>query len=309
MSNFQLKTPVVFLIFKRPDTTEKVFETIRQAKPSKLLVVADGPRADRPDEAEKCAASREIIERVDWDCEVSKNYSETNLGCAKRVSSGLDWAFEQVPEAIILEDDCLPHPTFFRFCEELLKTYRHDDRIIAISGQNVQFGRKRTDYSYYFSRYPHIWGWATWRRAWQYYDFDMKLWPEVKARNLLRDILQDPEAEKCWSEIFQSTYEGRVDNWDFQWTFTCWIQSRLSILSNVNLVSNIGFGIESTNTNDAKSEYHNLATAAMKFPMKHPPFVIRNEEADKFTQKTLYNYLGFAKKIKAKVEKFWKIWS
>ena len=309
MSNFQLKTPVAFIIFKRPDTTQKVFEAIRQAKPPKLLVVADGPRADRTGEAEKCAATRAIIDRVDWNCKVIKNYSEINLGCGKRVSSGLDWVFDQVEEAIILEDDCVPHPTFFHFCEELLERYRYDDRIASISGQNVQFGSRRTEYSYYFSRYPHIWGWASWRRAWQHYDFDMKLWPEIKARNLLRDILQDPEAEKCWSEIFQSIYERRIDTWDFQWTFVCWIHSRLSILPNANLVSNIGFGTESTNTDDENSRYHNLATEAIKFPMKHPPFIIRNAQADKFTQKTLYNYLGFLKKLDAKIAKLWEIWS
>nr|WP_319422270.1 glycosyltransferase family 2 protein [Pleurocapsa sp. FMAR1] len=311
MPDFQLETPVVFIIFKRPDTTEKVFEAIRQAKPPKLLVIADGSRSDKPGEAEKCAAAREIIDRVDWDCEILKNYSEINLGCAKRVSSGLDWVFEQVPEAIILEDDCLPHPTFFRFCEELLKRYRYDERIASISGQNVQLGRNKTEYSYYFSRYPHIWGWATWRRSWQYYDFDMKLWPEIKAKNLLRNILQDPEAKKCWSEIFQSTYEHdkRIDNWDFQWTFSCWVESKLSILANVNLISNTGFGLESTNTNNEKSLYSNLAVEAIEFPMKHPPYVIRDTQADRFTQKTLFNYLGIIKKIGVKIERFWEIWS
>ena len=305
-----IKTPVVFMIFKRPDKAEKVFEAIRQAKPPKLLVIADGPRADRPGEAKNCAATRKIIDRVDWDCEVIKNYSEINLGAGKRLSSGLDWVFDQVEEAIILEDDCVPHPTFFPFCEELLERYRYDERIASISGQNVQFGRKRSEYSYYFSRYPHIWGWATWRRAWQYYDFEIKLWPEIKTRNLLRDILLDPEAEKCWSEIFQSLYEGRRrDAWDSQWTFACWIQSRLSIISNVNLISNIGFGKDATNTDDENSRHHNLASEAIQFPMKHPPLIIRDAQADKFTQKTLYNYLGFLKKLEAKIAKLWEIWS
>ncbi len=141
MAEWQLKTPVVFIIFKRPDTTERVFEVIRQTKPTKLLVVADGARTDRPGEADKCAAVRAIIECVDWDCKVLKNYSEINLGCGKRVSSGLDWVFDNVEEAIILEDDCLPHPTFFRFCEELLERYRYDTRVSSISAQNVQLGR------------------------------------------------------------------------------------------------------------------------------------------------------------------------
>jgi hypothetical protein len=147
MTKFQLKTPVALIIFKRPDTTERVFETIRQAKPPKLLVVADGPRTDQPGEAEKCAATRAIIDRVDWDCEVLKNYSDSNLGCGLRPATGISWVFEQVEEAIVLEDDCVPHPTFFRFCEELLEYYRHDERIMSISGINPYFGRRRAEYS------------------------------------------------------------------------------------------------------------------------------------------------------------------
>ena len=179
MSDFQLTTPVAFLIFNRPDTTARVFEAIRQAKPPKLLVVADGPRPDRPDDVEKCKAARAIIDRVDWACEVLTNYSDLNLGCGKRPATGITWVFEQVEEAIIFEDDCLPHPSFFRFCEELLNYYRHDERIMVISGNNFQFGRNRTDDSYYFSRYNHIWGWASWRRAWEYFDYDLKLWPKI----------------------------------------------------------------------------------------------------------------------------------
>lgn len=161
MYDFQLKTPVAFLIFNRPDTTRRVFAEIAKARPPKLLVVADGPRADHPDDVEKCAAVRAIIDGIDWDCKVLTNYSDINLGCKRRVSSGLDWVFDTVEEAIILEDDCLPHPAFFRFCEEMLNKYRDDKRIAMISGDNFQFGRKRTEYSYYFSRYPHIWGWAS----------------------------------------------------------------------------------------------------------------------------------------------------
>ncbi len=292
MDEFSLKTPVAFIIFKRPDTTEKVFEAIRQAKPPKLLVIADGARKDKPGEAGKCAATRAIIDRVDWDCEVLKNYSDINLGCGKRVSSGLDWVFDQVEEAIILEDDCLPHPTFFRFCEELLERYRYDERIASISGQNVQFNRKRTDYSYYFSRYNHIWGWATWRRAWQYYDFKMNLWSEIKRQNFLRDILQDEQAVKDWTKVFQNMYDGDKNTWGFQWQFACWIHNRLGIISNVNLISNIGFGAESTHLSNTKSRHANIPTEAMEFPLKHPPFMIRDEQADNFTQKTLFSSLN-----------------
>lgn len=290
MVKWQLKTPVVLLIFNRPDATEKVFEKIRQAKPPLLLVVADGPREDKPDDLQKCNAARAIVDCVDWDCKVLKNYSEINLGCGRRPASGLDWVFEMVEEAIILEDDCVPHPTFFRFCEELLERYRYDRRIMSISGQNVQFGRRRTEYSYYFSRYNHGWGWATWRRAWQHFDFDMKLWPEVRDKNLLQDILIDTHVVKNWTKIFQLTYDKSLNCWDYQFTFSCWMQNGLSILSDVNLVSNIGHGSEASNTTDIKSPFNNIPAEAVSFPLKHPLFVIQNLEADDFTENSLFDY-------------------
>ncbi|MCP2728634.1 glycosyltransferase family 2 protein [Limnofasciculus baicalensis] len=307
MSDWQLKTPVVFIIFKRPDTTEKVFEVIRQAKPPKLLVIADGARADKPGEAEKCAAARAIIDRVDWDCEVLTNYSDVNLGCAKRVSSGLDWVFDNVEEAIILEDDCIPHPTFFRFCEELLERYQNDDRIMVIAGNNFQFGHRKIDYSYYFSRYNHCWGWASWRRAWQHFDFTMKVWPEVRDNNLLRDILLDASAVKYWKKIFQSTYrgEGKIDSWAFRWTFTCWVQSGLTILPNVNLITNIGYAKDATHTTKS-NQFDMMAVEAINFPLQHPPFVIRDVKADDFTQKNNFRLPSPLSLVKKKVKELIK---
>ncbi len=287
INTWKLKTPVCLIIFNRPDTTKQVFEEIRQAKPSKLLVIADGPRADRPQDAEKCAAARAIIERVDWDCEVLTNYSDINLGCRKRVSSGLNWVFNQVEEAIILEDDCLPHPTFFRFCEELLERYRHNEQIMVISGGNFQLGHKRTDYSYYFSAYNHCWGWASWRRAWRLYDLEMKRWSEVRQSNLLWDILEAPKAVTYWSKLFQGGYEG-FDTWDYAWTFACWSHNGLTIIPNMNLVSNIGFGPEATHT-QGESQFANIPTEAMTFPLRHPPGVIRDTQADDFTETMMFS--------------------
>ena len=308
MADWQLRTPVVFIIFNRPETTEKVFEKIRQAQPPLLLVIADGPREDQPNDIQTCKATRAIIERVDWDCKVLKNYSEINLGCGRRPATGLDWVFETVEEAIILEDDCVPHPTFFRFCEELLERYRHDQRIMSISGQNVQFGRKRTEYSYYFSRYNHGWGWATWRRAWQYFDFDMKLWPEVRDSNFLKDILADPDAVKSWNRIFQLTYDKYQNCWDFQFTFACWIQNALSIISPVNLISNVGHGSGATHTTDEKSIFSNIPVEAISFPLKHPAFMIRNSQADQFTENSLFNYYPrLLKRAERKVKKILKL--
>lgn len=280
---WKLKTPVAFFIFNRPDTTRQVFDVIRQARPPKLLVVADGPRPEYPDDPARCVAARAVVEQVDWDCEVLTNYAETNLGCRRRVSSGLDWVFQNVSEAIILEDDCVPHPSFFRFCDELLERYRDDGRIGVISGNNFQFGRRRSKYSYYFSRYIHIWGWATWRRAWQYYDREMSLWPEMRDVGLLADILGDAQAERYWTQQFNSTYEGQIDSWAYVWLFSCWAQNLLGILPEVNLVSNIGFGSGATHTH-GNSVLANMPTQEMAFPLQHPPIVVRNKLADDFTQ-------------------------
>src|SRR5215831_3805810 len=158
-----MRTPVALIIFNRPDVTERVFAEIAHARPRKLLVIADGPRFNRPGEAEKCTATRAIIDRVNWECEVLKNYSDVNLGCGGRESSAMIWIFEQAEEAIILEDDTLPQPTFFRFCEELLEKYRDDERVMHISGDNWLFGQKRISDSYFFSHYCLSWGWASWR--------------------------------------------------------------------------------------------------------------------------------------------------
>lgn len=296
MSNWQLKTPVAFLIFNRPDTTEKVFEEIRRARPPKLLVVADGPRADKSGDAEKCRAVRTIIDRVDWPCEVLTNYSDTNLGCKKRVSSGLDWVFDTVEEAIILEDDCLPHPTFFRFCEELLEKYRDDEHIMMISGDNFQFGLKRTQYSYYFSHHCHIWGWASWRRAWKNYDVNMKLWPEIRDGNWLDDIFRNKNTVRYWRKIFDNVYQGKIGTWDYQWTFACWVQGGLSVLPNTNLISNIGFGPNSTHTT-GESKFSNMQIEPVNFPLVHPSFILRDELADIFTENNHYNIHSLGKRV------------
>lgn len=279
-------TPIVFLIFRRPDLTARVFEVIKQVQPKKLLVIADGPNPDKLDEAEKCAAARAIIDRVDWNCEVLKNYSDINLGCKKRVSSGINWAFSEVEEAIILEDDCLPSPSFFNFCEELLERYRYDERIMMISGNNFQQGNARSEYSYYFSKYTHIWGWASWRRAWKYYDVEMSTWSEVRESKLLKSIWEDLYEEKYWTKIFDDVATGLIDTWDYQWAYACWSQSGLSILPNINLVSNIGFGLDATHT-DLASSFGNLPTDNI-WKIKHPSLVVRNYKADFYTFENHY---------------------
>lgn len=284
---FQLKTPVAFIIFNRPETTSRVFEEARKARPPLLLLVADGPRPGHSSDAEQCAEARGIVERVDWECEIRKNYSDINLGCKKRLSSGLDWVFGEVKEAIILEDDCLPHPTFFQFCEELLQKYRDDDRIGHIGGVNFQFGRMRTSYSYYFSRYTHIWGWASWQRAWKGYDSNLALWPKVKGEKWLRHFLGDLSLVGYWTNIFEKVYQRRIDTWDYQWMFHCWTGNRLAITPNVNLISNIGFDTNATHTM-GRSKFSSMKTEAMGFPLSHPPVIMRDPAADEYTEKDHY---------------------
>jgi hypothetical protein len=283
-----MKTPIVLIIFRRPETTLKIFDKIRQGKPSKLLVISDAPRPDQPDEYEKCEKARAIIDSVDWDCKILKKYADTNLGSFRCIASGLDWAFNQVEEAIILEDDCLPDLTFFRFCEELLDYYRNDQRVMAISGNNFQLGHQRTEDSYYFSRYTHSWGWATWKRAWKYADIEMKAWPKVREQNLLKLILDNDREVKYWDTILQATYESKIVAWDYRWTLAAWLQNGLTILPNVNLISNIGFGEGATNTVSTKNPWINLPTQPMAFPLQHPEFIIRDSLADAFTQTSVF---------------------
>lgn len=276
-----LTTPIVFLIFRRPDLTQRVFECIRNARPETLLVVADGARS--LEEEEKCAQTRAIIEQVDWKCDVYKNYAETNLGCKQRVSSGISWAFSQVEEAIILEDDCLPVPTFFTFCETLLKYYRSDERVFVIAGNNFQDGISRSPYSYYFSKYPHIWGWATWRRAWQYWNDQPGLWTKFKELNLISSIHSNPLEQSHWQGIFDAMfYHQYPDTWDYIWSFACWSQGGLSIVPQVNMVSNLGFREDAAHTRNAEDKNANLATMDLG-QVIHPPFVVMNTVADQYT--------------------------
>ncbi len=280
-------TPVALFIFNRPELTQRVFEVIRKVKPKTLFIAADGPRY--PEEEEKCLKARAIINQVDWDCDLRTDISDVNLGCAVRESSAFNWVFSEVEEAILLEDDTLPSLSFFRVCEELLDKYREDQRIMHISGNNFQFGNSRTSYSYYFSKFPHGWGWATWRRAWKYYDFNLTLWPEFKASGLINSICDDPVEEKYWIDYFTKMYEDprKMNTYDAQWMFACWIYSGLAILPEVNLVTNIGFGADASHTTDANMNVSNLPAYEIA-DITHPPFIVRNKEADIFTFDYIY---------------------
>ena len=290
MNSFELNTPVVFIVFNRPGTTSRVFEEIRKAGPKKLFIIADAPRDHVPGESQKCSQVKKIVEKIDWDCEVFRNYADINLGCGKRISSGLNWVFDQTDEAIILEDDCLPHPSFFRFCQELLEYYRNDERIMFISGDNFQNNRRNSSTSYYFSGYNHVWGWASWKRIWNKYDYKMDLWPSVKEKKLLNLWLSSPQAVKFWTRFFQKVYNKEINTWDIQLAFACFANRGLSIVPEVNLISNIGFGPDSTHTQDYKHSSAFIPVKEMTFPLKHPSSVVRDIDADVYEEKTHYMY-------------------
>ena len=300
MEQFALSTPVAFLIFNRPDLTRRVFEEIRRARPPKLLVIADGPRSAHPGEAAKCEAARDVIAGVDWPCEVLTNYSEVNLGAKRCPSRGLKWVFNEVEEAIILEDDCLPHPTFFRFCGELLEKYRDDERVFHISGDHFRFTGQRNPYSYYFSRYSFIWGWASWRRAWKHYDVEMKLWPSVRDGGWLKALMGNQSELERWTKSLQAVYDGQLECWDYQWGLAMMINHGLSIRPHVNLISNVGFRADATHTTSENTNA-NLPTDEMSFPLQHPPFMMQNAYEDTFVPHDLRTWWPRAKAKLAKI--------
>jgi hypothetical protein len=273
-----MKTPVALLIFNRPESTQKVFEAIRQARPEVLLVVADGPRGSH--EIERCKQARVIIDQVDWPCQVLKNYSDINLGCKNRVSSGLNWVFDQTEQAIILEDDCLPDVTFFRYCEELLEQYKDDERIMTICGSNRLGQWKHESQSYHFSLYGACWGWASWRRAWKHYDVAIQLWSEPDVQRSVQHVISNPKRSAFQKMRFDAVHAGEIDTWDIQWMFSRLIQAGLSIIPSVNLISNIGFGAEATHTKWGHGRDANRTTSSISFPLERPKVIVADREFD-----------------------------
>ena len=288
MNSKPFSTPILFLVFNRPDTTETVFRRIREIKPTRLFVSADGPRSQKPGENQKCAETRRIIEKVDWPCDVKTNYSDANLGCRKAVSTGIDWFFAQVEEGIILEDDCLPDLSFFSFCEALLAQYRDDSRVMHIGGVNFQNGNIRGDGSYYFSQLCHVWGWATWKRAWNQHDVNLSSYPLALEQKKLSDAYALPAMERYWKKNFDLVYNGIKDTWDFQWQYAVSIAHGLTILPNVNLISNIGFSGEATHTKDRIEGLSNRPTSSLA-QIQHPAFMLPDVEADMYTFRRYQN--------------------
>lgn len=277
-----MNSAVLFLVFNRPDTTAQVFEAVRAARPPRLYVAADGPRANRQGEAARCAEVRRIATAVDWPCEVKTLFREQNLGCKMGVSGGITWFFENEEEGVILEDDVLPVPSFFPYCDELLDRYRNDDRVGMISGCNLISRHFTPKGSYFFSRYNHIWGWASWRRAWKHYDVRMSAWPAWRDGGGWTGLCAgDRLFEEYWRDIFDSAHRGDIDTWDYQWTFSCWHTGALSTLPAHNQTRNVGFGQGATHTT-AEAPLFVIESIAkpLDFPLRHPIEVERQFVAD-----------------------------
>jgi hypothetical protein len=308
MPQAPLQTAVLFLVFNRPDTTRQVFEAIRQAKPPRLYVAADGPRANREGEAERASQVREIATAVDWPCEVKTLFRDENLGCKKAVSSGIDWFFDNEEQGIILEDDCLPHPDFFTFCETLLNRYASDERVWVVTGDNFQDGQQRGDGSYYFSRYNHVWGWASWRRAWTKRDMEIKFWPKWKNSPEWKAWLPDRAERKYWTKTFDQMYRQEIDTWDYPWTASVWFHGGLTATPNVNLVSNIGFGPDATHTT-GKSILSCMKTKEMKVII-NPSDSRHFHEADRYIFNEYFSgqSVGLFRKFLIAFKNFIKKW-
>jgi hypothetical protein len=287
-ASYETKSAVLFVVFNRPDTTSQVFEQIRIAKPRRLYLAADGPRKNFPDDTLSCIQTKEIVQNVDWECEVKTLFREENLGCKNGVSAAVTWFFDQEEEGIILEDDCLPANGFFKFCDTLLEKYRNDTRIRHITGCNLQQGKKWGDGSYYFSNRTHVWGWAGWRRAWKDYDKNLDKYDANEIRDKMQNIYPDPVVVDCWVNIFKELKEGKINSWAYQLDFINFFNNGLIIIPNENLISNIGFRANATNTFDVDSVFANVPLSDIE-DILDPLFIVPEKQADLFIINNHFN--------------------
>jgi hypothetical protein len=281
--SFFLKTGVLFIVFNRPETTTKVFEAIQKVKPSRLYIAADGPRIGVKQDLEKIVKVREIISRVNWPCKIKTLFRKNNLGCKEAVSTAITWFFEHEEEGIILEDDCVPHNDFFSFCENLLNYYRYDKKVLTITGNNFQNSIKRGNSSYYFSKYFHCWGWATWKKTWNYYDGNLKFWPEWSKSCHWKDSFYNKIEKNYWKKLFDQVYFNKINTWDYPFLACLWWNKGLTATPNVNLVTNIGFGKSVTHTTNKNDKNSNIPLFNKKFiAIVHPEKVEQDKEADQY---------------------------
>lgn len=286
-----LKSPILFLIFNRPDTTAQVFQSIRNARPSRLYIAADGPRSNKIGEKEICEKVRQIATNVDWPCEVFTLFREKNLGCGKAVSQGITWFFENEKEGIILEDDCLPHEDFYKYCELMLGKYREEKSIFHISGtsftsQNVDFKKP-----YYFSMFAHVWGWATWSDRWTSYKYEVD---DTDIKLLLKSYNHNWKYVAYFKDRIRRMQTNKINTWDYQWLFSIWNKQGISIIPTHNLVTNIGTesGTHMKNTKEVKQ----LQTEKFNFTDVNMELII-NDKADNFFFEKMY-YIPSLKIVK-----------
>jgi len=301
LASSQSTAAVVLIVFNRPELTSAVFETVRKARPKTLYVISDGPRASVPTDFQKVADTRAVTEAIDWPCEVKRLYAEGNIGIKRSYDEGLSWVFSQSEEAIILEDDCLPSSSFFRYCSELLEHYRDDERVMLISGMCLALNAEGsavvpavvpalvpTADSYRFSRYPLTWGWATWGRAWQHYNGEIEVADDATERRWLTELFQDRVAVDYWHFIFSENAK-KYTHWDIAWARSCFKRKGLAVHPCLNLISNIGFGSEATHAKDLRSIFSKRATAELAFPLKHPALVVESSEWDSVVDGQLFS--------------------
>lgn len=302
-----LNTAVLFLVFNRLETTKQVFDSIKKARPPRLYIAADGARDFIDGELQRVRLVRDyVISNIDWKCEVKTFFREQNVGCRIAVSGAIDWFFKNEEMGIILEDDCLPSQSFFNFCEQLLLRFKDDMRIWHIAGANFQNGISRGSGSYYFSKYSHIWGWASWSNRWKEYDVEMKSYKDFIHDDGMNIFSQRDKEWKYWQRIFQDVSRGRIDTWDYQWLYTVWMNNGLSILPNLNLISNIGFGPEATHTMDMDSQLSRIPRQEFSSPLLHPTFVLRSFDADRYTARRFYTNRNLVERFFNRIKRIFK---
>lgn len=271
--------PVALVVFNRPDLAARQVEVLGRLELTRLLVIADGPRPGRSEES-ACAATRRIIDEHPWRCPVERNYAADNMGCARRIVSGIDWVFGRVDRAVILEDDCLAHPAFFRYAAELLAAYEREETVMHICGTRP-FAVDAGDRSYWFSHHVSCWGWATWARAWAHLDMEMELPATVRRALLERYLFQNRPAVEFWERVLEMTRRRELDAWDYPWQLSIWRRGGLAVFPHRNLVTNVGFRGDATHTKDGGSRWARLPLEEMAFPLRHPARVQSDERFDR----------------------------
>lgn len=277
-------TPILYRVYNRPEITRKSFSIIQALQPQILYIFADGPRNNSVDQ-NNCKEVHNIVKNISWNAQVKFKFLQNNIGPRYAAANAIDWFFLHEKKGVILEDDVLSDMSFFPFCTELLNRYENDSRVMHISGNNFQFRSSESNYSYYFTSIPHVWGWATWKRAWKYNDVDIKNWRLLKKSDLLSSVFRNRFTEIFWTHEFDKVYSKYFStSWDYQWFLAIWAQHGLNIMPNVNLVKHIGYGSSATHTREYPAHFI-PQHKKMRFPLIHPPMMFPDFNADYFAQR------------------------